>query len=63
MLMAYLPKEKIVIEADLFDTDAPAPPTPTAANRSFYNHVQTTGARCRDASRRSMGGRFRGGIS
>jgi len=40
MLMAYLPKEKLVIEADLFDTDAPSPATPTAANRSFYNEVQ-----------------------
>ena len=41
MLMAYLPKEKLVIEADLFDTDAPPPATPTAANRSLYNEVQT----------------------
>jgi glyoxylase-like metal-dependent hydrolase (beta-lactamase superfamily II) len=41
MLMAYLPKEKLVIEADLFDTHAPPPATPTAANRSFYNEVRT----------------------
>lgn len=39
MLMAYLPKEKIVIEADLFDTHAPTA-APTAANRTFYNQVQ-----------------------
>lgn len=40
MLMAYLPKEQLVIEADLFDTDAPAPAAPTAANRTFYAEVQ-----------------------
>jgi glyoxylase-like metal-dependent hydrolase (beta-lactamase superfamily II) len=42
MLMAYLPKEKIAIEADLFDAPAPgatAPPA-SAANRAFYNHVR-----------------------
>jgi len=41
MLMAYLPKEKLVIEADLFDTHLPPPAMPTAANRTFYNEVQT----------------------
>jgi hypothetical protein len=40
MLMAYLPKEKIVIEADLFDTHESPPAGPTAANRTFYNQVQ-----------------------
>jgi glyoxylase-like metal-dependent hydrolase (beta-lactamase superfamily II) len=40
MLMAYLPKEKIVIEADLFDT-SPAPTQATEANRSLYHQVQT----------------------
>ncbi len=40
MLMVYLPKEKIVIEADLFDTHVPPPARATAANRSFYNQVQ-----------------------
>jgi glyoxylase-like metal-dependent hydrolase (beta-lactamase superfamily II) len=40
MLMVYLPKEKIVIEADLFDTHVPPPTRATAANRSFYNQVQ-----------------------
>ncbi|MDA2939273.1 MBL fold metallo-hydrolase [Acidobacteria bacterium AH-259-A15] len=46
MLMAYLPEEKIVIQADLYDPPAPyepLPTTPTAANRSFYNHVQRLG--------------------
>jgi glyoxylase-like metal-dependent hydrolase (beta-lactamase superfamily II) len=42
MLMAYLPNEKIAIEADLFDPPAQGAPAPavTPANRSFYNHVQ-----------------------
>ena len=43
MLMAYLPKEKIVVEADLFTPPAPNAPLPTtlsAASRTFYNNVQ-----------------------
>jgi glyoxylase-like metal-dependent hydrolase (beta-lactamase superfamily II) len=43
MLMAYLPKEKIVIEADLFTPPAPNAPTPTTislSSRTFYNNVQ-----------------------
>ena len=42
MLLAYLPKEKIAIEADLFDSPLPGVPAPavTAANRTFYNHVE-----------------------
>jgi glyoxylase-like metal-dependent hydrolase (beta-lactamase superfamily II) len=40
MLMAYLPKEKIVIEADLFDSSAGKP---TAATKSLYDHVQRLG--------------------
>jgi hypothetical protein len=39
MLMAYLPREKMVIEADLFDTHVPATAA-TPANTSFYNQVQ-----------------------
>ncbi|OLE85484.1 MAG: hypothetical protein AUF76_00570 [Acidobacteria bacterium 13_1_20CM_2_65_9] len=39
MLMAYLPAEKIVIEADLYDPPAP----PTAATTTFYNHVRRLG--------------------
>ena len=43
MLMAYLPEEKMVIEADLFTPPAqgaPMPTTVTASHRSFYNNVQ-----------------------
>jgi glyoxylase-like metal-dependent hydrolase (beta-lactamase superfamily II) len=40
MLMAYLPREKMLIEADLFDTHVPAPARPTAANQSFFNQVR-----------------------
>jgi glyoxylase-like metal-dependent hydrolase (beta-lactamase superfamily II) len=45
MLMAYLPTEKIVIEADLYNPPAPGAPPPPAdpAHRSFYNHVQQLG--------------------
>jgi glyoxylase-like metal-dependent hydrolase (beta-lactamase superfamily II) len=46
MLMAYLPKEKIVIEADLYDPSAsnePLPATPSAVHRAFYNNVQQLG--------------------
>ena len=43
MLMAYLPNEKIVIEADLFTPPAPNAPTPTTvsqSSRTFYNNVE-----------------------
>jgi glyoxylase-like metal-dependent hydrolase (beta-lactamase superfamily II) len=40
MLIAYLPGEKMLFEADLFDTHEPAPAAPTAANRSLFNVVQ-----------------------
>jgi glyoxylase-like metal-dependent hydrolase (beta-lactamase superfamily II) len=43
MLMAYLPKEKIVIEADLFTPPAPNAPPPatiTASHRTFFTNVQ-----------------------
>lgn len=46
MLVAYLPAEKIVIEADLFDppvAGAALPLEPTPANRSFYTHVRRLG--------------------
>jgi hypothetical protein len=42
MLMAYLPKERIIVEADLFD----GPPNNTsdaASAAAFYNHVQRLG--------------------
>ncbi|MDD9890630.1 MAG: MBL fold metallo-hydrolase, partial [Gammaproteobacteria bacterium] len=44
MLVAYLPAEKILVEADLFDAisnDLPAEPSP--GNRTLYNHVQRLG--------------------
>jgi glyoxylase-like metal-dependent hydrolase (beta-lactamase superfamily II) len=43
MLMAYLPKEKIVVEADMFNApaaNAPLPTTVSPASRTFYNNVQ-----------------------
>jgi glyoxylase-like metal-dependent hydrolase (beta-lactamase superfamily II) len=40
MLMAYLPAERLVIEADLLDTHEPLPPAPTPANRTLYNEVR-----------------------
>jgi glyoxylase-like metal-dependent hydrolase (beta-lactamase superfamily II) len=38
MLMAYLPKEKLLVEADLFDTHVPAASTP--AGRALSTQVQ-----------------------
>ena len=43
MLIAYLPAEKLVVEADLDtpptpETDAPA--VPSASNRTFYENLQ-----------------------
>jgi glyoxylase-like metal-dependent hydrolase (beta-lactamase superfamily II) len=43
MLVAYLPQEKILIEADLFDAPLPGEAMPTTAgpaSSSLYNHVQ-----------------------
>jgi glyoxylase-like metal-dependent hydrolase (beta-lactamase superfamily II) len=43
MLMAYLPKEKIVVEADLFTPPAQGAALPTMiapSARTFYNNVQ-----------------------
>ena len=43
MLIAYLPKEKMVIEADLFTPPAPNAPLPTTvspSSRTFFNNVQ-----------------------
>ncbi|HVH27859.1 MAG TPA: MBL fold metallo-hydrolase [Vicinamibacterales bacterium] len=40
MLMAYLPAERMLIEADLFDTHEPTPAAPTPANTTFYRNVQ-----------------------
>jgi glyoxylase-like metal-dependent hydrolase (beta-lactamase superfamily II) len=40
MLMAYLPAERIVFEADLFDTHEPPRSSQLPAIRSFHNQVQ-----------------------
>jgi glyoxylase-like metal-dependent hydrolase (beta-lactamase superfamily II) len=43
MLIAYLPKEKIVVQADLYNAPAPnAPPqaAPNASNQTFYRNIQ-----------------------
>jgi glyoxylase-like metal-dependent hydrolase (beta-lactamase superfamily II) len=42
MLIAYFPKEKIVVEADLYTPPAPGAqaPAPNASNRTFYQNVQ-----------------------
>ena len=42
MLVAYLPNERLLIEADLFDStpDDVACQAPTPANQSLYRHVQ-----------------------
>ena len=43
MLIAYLPEEKLVVEADLYTPPAPgaeAPTTPSASNRTFYENLQ-----------------------
>jgi hypothetical protein len=42
MLVAYLPNEKILVEADLYDSSSSAK-TPTAENKAFYNHVKRLG--------------------
>ena len=43
MLMAYLPGERMVIEADLFDTHEPQPAEPTQANLTLLNQVRRLG--------------------
>jgi glyoxylase-like metal-dependent hydrolase (beta-lactamase superfamily II) len=46
MLMAYLPRERILIEADLFTPPAPnaqPPATPSAATMSLFNNVRRLG--------------------
>lgn len=45
MLMAYLPAEKIVIEADLYDPPAAGQPLPAVSesHRAFYEHVRRLG--------------------
>ncbi len=43
MLMAYLPEERIVIEADLLDTHEGLPDTASAANRALRAQVERLG--------------------
>ena len=48
MLVAYLPEERLLIEADLFDGPSPVNRnalsiTPNQSHRSLYNHVQRLG--------------------
>ena len=40
LIMAYLPKEQMLIEADLFDTHEPQRGMPTPAARSLYTSMQ-----------------------
>jgi hypothetical protein len=42
MLMAYLPKEKILVNADLYSPPAPGaqPAPPTAAMRTLYENIR-----------------------
>ena len=43
MLIAYFPKEKMVVEADLYTPPAPgtpSPSTPSASNRTLYRNLQ-----------------------
>jgi glyoxylase-like metal-dependent hydrolase (beta-lactamase superfamily II) len=39
MLIAYLPKEKLLIEADLVNTNVPLPATATKDQQTFYREV------------------------
>ena len=43
MLMAYLPEERLLIEADLLDTDEGLGSAATAANRTLYAQVERLG--------------------
>jgi hypothetical protein len=40
MLMAYLPRERLLLEADLVNTLEPLPATVSGDQRSFFNAVQ-----------------------
>jgi glyoxylase-like metal-dependent hydrolase (beta-lactamase superfamily II) len=41
MAMAYLPRERVVMQANLFDTHEPAPAAPTQAMTTFYRTMRT----------------------
>ena len=42
MLIAYFPKDKLVVEADLYSppADGQSPAAPSASNRTFYQNLQ-----------------------
>ena len=40
MLMAYLPVEKILLQANLFDTHEPPPPSPSPAMTTLYHEMR-----------------------
>ena len=42
MLIAYFPKDKLVVEADLYSppSDGQSPAAPSASNRTFYQNLQ-----------------------
>ena len=40
MLMAFLPKEKLLLEADIVDTNSPLPTALSRDQRSFYDAVR-----------------------
>jgi glyoxylase-like metal-dependent hydrolase (beta-lactamase superfamily II) len=41
MAMAYLPADRLLIEADLFDTHEPAPAAPTPSMATLYHEMRT----------------------
>jgi glyoxylase-like metal-dependent hydrolase (beta-lactamase superfamily II) len=43
MLMAYLPAERMLIQADLVDTHVPLPAAPTPSHRTLFTEVRTLG--------------------
>ncbi len=43
MLMAYLPRERLLFEADLLDTNQPRPTPPTSDQLSFFTAVRKLG--------------------
>ena len=43
MLIAWLPRERLLFEADLVDTTQPRPAAPTSDQRSFFNAVRKLG--------------------
>jgi glyoxylase-like metal-dependent hydrolase (beta-lactamase superfamily II) len=66
MLMAYMPKERIVVEADLFTPPAQGATLPTMvapSARTFYNNVQRLKLDVQTIAPIHGGARIRGRIS